>query len=97
MVTSLAHTFAEIFLAQGIAVGLGLGILYVPAVSCVMQWFKTKRATANGILASGSSVGAMVFPIILNYLGVKGVVSFAWAVRISVNRLVSSRRECTVD
>jgi MFS family permease len=60
--TSLCKEFWQIFLAQGVAGGLGLGLLFLPAISTIPQWFKRRRALATGIVVSGSSIGGVVFP-----------------------------------
>ncbi|KAJ7924039.1 MFS general substrate transporter [Mycena leptocephala] len=56
----------QIFLAQGIGAGLGAGIVYVPSVAVVSHYFKKRRALAMSIVASGSSFGAVIHPIMLN-------------------------------
>ncbi|KAH9913467.1 MFS general substrate transporter [Epithele typhae] len=69
---SLAHegSFYQILLAQGIGAGLGGGLLYVPSMSAVSARFGPSagraRATALTIVAAGSSVGAVVHPVMLN-------------------------------
>lgn len=56
MMTSLASRYWEIFLAQGLCVGLGLGCLYVPSVAIVSTYFSTKRALAVGLTSAGGSL-----------------------------------------
>ncbi|KAF3402236.1 Riboflavin transporter MCH5 [Talaromyces pinophilus] len=79
MMTSLGTKYYQIFLAQGLCVGLGSGCLFTPAISLVGTYFSTRRALATGIAASGSSVGGVIFPIIIRRLIV--TVGFPWAVR----------------
>ena len=57
MMTSLCTRYWEVMLAQGICIGLGSGCLFVPSVAILPQYFTTKKAFANGIAASGSSLG----------------------------------------
>jgi len=57
MMTSLCTQYWEVMLAQGICVGLGSGCLFIPSVAILPQYFTTKKAFANGIAASGSSLG----------------------------------------
>jgi MFS family permease len=45
--------------------GLGLGLMFIPAVSVVAHHFRKRRAMAMGIVVSGSSCGGIVFPIML--------------------------------
>ncbi|KAJ7290034.1 MFS general substrate transporter [Mycena rebaudengoi] len=56
----------QIFLAQGIGVGLGAGIVYIPSVAVVSHYFHKRRAIAMSVVASGSSFGAVIHPIMLN-------------------------------
>ncbi|PTB44629.1 hypothetical protein M441DRAFT_66370 [Trichoderma asperellum CBS 433.97] len=68
-----------IMLAQGICVGIGAGFLFVPSVALLPQYFHKRRALANGIAASGSSIGGVLFPIMFRQLEVK--IGFPWATR----------------
>lgn len=79
MMTSLATEYYQILLAQGFCVGLGGGISYIPALAIVSTRFTTKRPLAIGCGAIGSSVGAVVFPILFRQLQPR--LGFPWAVR----------------
>jgi MFS family permease len=54
---SLAKTYWQVFLAQGICMGLGAGLLYVPSIALIGFSFSRKRALAQGIVTSGIAVG----------------------------------------
>jgi MFS family permease len=58
MMTSLCSTYWQVFLAQGVTVGLGFGCLFLPSVAIVSQYFTTKKSFAFGIASTGSSIGA---------------------------------------
>lgn len=73
--------FPQNFLAQGIGHGLGAGMMYVPSLAIISQYFLRKRALAMSIVAAGSSMGAIIHPIMLNNLFVK--IGFGNAVRAS--------------
>ncbi|KAJ5106276.1 hypothetical protein N7456_002951 [Penicillium angulare] len=79
MMTSLATEYWQLILAQGICVGLGAGCLFVPSVAILPQYFREKRGFANGLAASGSSIGGVVYPIMFDQL--QKQVGFAWATR----------------
>ncbi|KAL7950542.1 major facilitator superfamily domain-containing protein [Trichoderma barbatum] len=79
MMTSLSTKYYQIMLAQGICVGIGAGFLFVPSVALLPQYFKNRRALANGIAASGSSIGGVLFPIMFHQL--EGKIGFPWATR----------------
>lgn len=80
MMTSISKEYYQFFLSQGVAFGLGLCPLFLPAVTVVPHWFKRRRALALGIGAAGSSIGGVIYPITLNKL--IPMVGFGWAVRI---------------
>lgn len=57
MMTSLANSYYQILLAQGICVGLGVGCLFLPSLAIVATYFTSKRALMTGITAAGGSIG----------------------------------------
>jgi MFS family permease len=81
MMTSLATKYYELILAQGVVFGIGFGLLFFPSMSATATHFMKYRATALGVAVAGSSVGGVVFPIMLQQLF--HIVGFGWAVRIS--------------
>lgn len=44
----------KVYLAQGLGVGLGSGITYIPSISILSHYFRRRRALALGIVASVS-------------------------------------------
>ncbi|KAL4925175.1 MCT family MFS transporter [Aspergillus undulatus] len=79
MMTSISSEFWHFILAQGICIGLACGTLFVPAIAILPQYFRQKRGLANGIAATGSSIGGVIYPIMFNELQQK--VGFEWATR----------------
>ncbi|KAG8161303.1 hypothetical protein KVR01_009567 [Diaporthe batatas] len=65
---SFAREYWQIFLAQSLCFGLGAAGIFVPGLVATSQYFKTKRALAVGVVASGSSAGGVIFPILLAQL-----------------------------
>ncbi|KAF8625318.1 hypothetical protein AX15_005448 [Amanita polypyramis BW_CC] len=67
---SLAHEgqFYQVFLSQGLGMGLGTGFVFTPVSAIVSLHFKKRRGLAYGIVLTGVSLGSTVFPIILNHL-----------------------------
>lgn len=55
--------------------------MYVPSLAVLSHYFLRRRALAMSIVAAGSSLGAVIHPIMLNNLFTK--IGFANAVRAS--------------
>ncbi|KAF8229643.1 MFS general substrate transporter [Tricholoma matsutake] len=98
---SLAHIqkYYQLFLAQGIGMGLGAGLIYLPVVAVQAHHWRRRTALAMGITVTGmpivkychgvetysrqgSSIGGIVYPIILNNF-FNNSVGFAWGIRAS--------------
>ncbi|KZP00827.1 MFS general substrate transporter [Calocera viscosa TUFC12733] len=71
--------YYQVFLAQAVGQGLGLGIIYLPSLAVIGHHFKKRRNTAMGLSVSGSSLGGIIFPILLN--NVFEQRGFKWGVR----------------
>lgn len=59
MMLSLCTEYWQVFLAQGLVVGFGGGLIYIPAIALVTTQFTTKRPIAVGLASSGSSIGTV--------------------------------------
>ncbi|PCH01973.1 Major facilitator superfamily domain, general substrate transporter [Penicillium occitanis (nom. inval.)] len=79
MMTSLGKEYWQLVLAQGICVGIGSGCFLVSAFTIVGTYFSTRRSYAMGWTATGSSIGGIIYPIVVRRLIVQ--VGFPWAVR----------------
>ncbi|KAG0645050.1 Aspyridones efflux apdF [Hyphodiscus hymeniophilus] len=85
MMTSICKEYWQFILAQGLTVGVGAGCLLLPSVAVMPAYFKTRRALATGIGASGSSIGlchsrGIIYPIVFHRL--QPVIGFGWATRV---------------
>ncbi|EAU86708.2 hypothetical protein CC1G_06469 [Coprinopsis cinerea okayama7 len=77
---SQPHHYYQNFLAQGLGMGLGMGLMFIPALTMTSHYFRRKRSLAMGVVVSGSSIGACIYPVLLNNLfGRKS--GFGWGVR----------------
>lgn len=65
---SWAQTLAQVYLAYGLGVGLGVGAAYVPVVGAVQRWFVRRRGFASGLAAGGIGVGTLVMPPLASWL-----------------------------
>lgn len=79
MMTSLSKQYYQILLAQGVCSSLGASAVFYSAMSSVGTWFFKNRAAAFGIMASGSSLGGVIFPIMVSKLIPR--VGFPWTMR----------------
>lgn len=77
--TSLATEYWQIFLAQGVCTGIGLGLMYMPTVTILASYFKERRALALAISSAGTGTGSIIFPAVVQYLIPR--IGFPWAVR----------------
>lgn len=81
MMTSLATTYWQIFLAQGLVAGLGGSFVFFASIAPIPTWFYRRRCLALGIASTGSSIGGVIFPIMLRKIIPS--IGFGWAIRIS--------------
>ncbi|KAH9942699.1 MFS general substrate transporter [Amylocystis lapponica] len=72
--------YYQLILSQGIGAGLGSGLLVVPSLSVQAHHWKKRRALAMGLAFTGSAVGGVIYPIMLNRL-FDGGAGFQWGVR----------------
>ncbi|KAI0547590.1 MFS general substrate transporter [Xylaria curta] len=78
-VTSISTQYYQFLLAQGIVVGLGMGILYMPSLSVPSSYFTVKKPLAVAIVASGAGSGGLVYPVMIQQLLPR--VGFGWTIR----------------
>jgi MFS family permease len=79
---SLCTAYWQIFLAQGLCMGLGNGFAFVASLSVVSSYFGKTRAFALGIASSGAAVGGLVYPTVIDQLLNRGRLGFPWTVRV---------------
>ncbi|KAI1106699.1 monocarboxylate permease-like protein [Jackrogersella minutella] len=81
MMISISKEYYQIFLSQSIVSGIGTSFIFYPTLAAAGSWFKKHRALAYGIMVSGSSMGGVVLPIMVQHLIAD--VGFGWAIRIT--------------
>ncbi|KAL7781390.1 hypothetical protein V8C43DRAFT_319824 [Trichoderma afarasin] len=79
MMTSLSKEYYQFFLAQAIVSAVGSSAVFNACMSSIVSWFLRRRAAAYGVMVSGSSVGGVVLPIMMNKLIIK--IGFPWMMR----------------
>jgi len=60
LLSSLATSIWHVYLAYGLALGLGVACSFVPSVATVGQWFERRRGLAIGVAVAGTGVGSLV-------------------------------------
>lgn len=78
--TSVSRTYWQLMLTQGVLMGLGNGLLYLPGLALVSRSFKRNRAIAMGIATCGAPVGGIIYTLVFEQLISK--LSFGWTVRV---------------
>jgi MFS family permease len=77
--TSVCTKYWQLFLSQGVCMGIGNGLQFCPTVAILAHYFTKHRSVAIGIAASGTASGGMVFPAIVKAM--LPTVGFGWTVR----------------
>jgi MFS family permease len=62
LMASVSTKHWQLLVSQGICVGIGSGLLYVPSVSVPAQYFSSHVMLATGLVATGSSMGTSRSP-----------------------------------
>jgi MFS family permease len=62
--TSFASSIATVYLSYGVVIGIGIALVYTPAIACVQPWFTRRRGLAAGIASAGIGAGTLVVPLI---------------------------------
>ncbi len=68
MVLSVCSDYWSLFLVQGVGLGVGFGLVFNLAINCPSHYFARRRGLALGVVASGSSTGGIIFPIMVTRL-----------------------------
>ena len=79
MMASISSKYYQFILSQGICSPFGASMIFYPAMSATGTWFHKNRAWAFGVMAAGSSLGGVIFPIMVERLVASA--GFGWAMR----------------
>ena len=82
MMISLCHKFYQFLLTQGVLLGISMALATWPMLALVGQYIKVKRAAAMGIVLAGSSLGGVIWPIVIDRLLKNPKIGFPWTMRI---------------
>ncbi|KAH8649808.1 major facilitator superfamily domain-containing protein [Xylariales sp. PMI_506] len=79
MMASLSTEYYQFLLSQGVCSAIGVSAIFQPALNTIVSWFNKKRGLAYGLLATGSSLGGIVFPVML--IRLINTIGYPWAIR----------------
>lgn len=65
---AFADSLSMLYLAYGLLVGIGTGMVNGCTISCAVKFFPDKRGFAGGTVTAFLGVGAACLPFIINYL-----------------------------
>uniref|UniRef100_A0A224YTN2 Integral to membrane n=1 Tax=Rhipicephalus zambeziensis TaxID=60191 RepID=A0A224YTN2_9ACAR len=74
LLSTIVQDVGSLMVTFGLMAGVGFGLIYLPAIVSVNQYFSKKRALATGIAVCGSGMGAFVFAPFCQYL----LTIFSW-------------------
>lgn len=57
-----------LYITLGVCAGVGYGFVFAPVSTIISYYFVKHRALANGIMVSGSGIGALTHPFIYRFL-----------------------------
>ncbi|KAG1302008.1 hypothetical protein G6F64_011304 [Rhizopus arrhizus] len=77
---SLSSQIWHLYLSQGILFGLGASCVYMAMMGVAPQWFNRRRGLALGMVASGSGIGGLVIPNIMN--SINSSLGPGWTYRV---------------
>jgi MFS family permease len=62
---SRATSLMGVYWSYGVGVGLGVALVYTPAIGCVQPWFTARRGLAAGIASAGIGLGTLATPLLV--------------------------------
>lgn len=81
LLTSACKKYYQFLLCQGILLGISSGLIYAPAVAVVGHYFHRKRPMVLAIASTGSTLGGIIFPVMLTRLLNHSSLGFGWTQR----------------
>ncbi|PYH43011.1 MCT family MFS transporter [Aspergillus saccharolyticus JOP 1030-1] len=81
ILASFSKTLWQFALTQGLLLGVGCCLAYVPTMSVAPTWFSARRGLAMGVIISGTGIGGMMWPPVLRAM--ISHIGFRNALRVS--------------
>ncbi|WWC61154.1 uncharacterized protein I303_103733 [Kwoniella dejecticola CBS 10117] len=77
---SLCTRYYQIFLCHTTLIPVGMNFMFIAPLGVIGQWFSKKRGLAFGTIATGASIGAIVWPLI--WANCPQRIGFGWTMRL---------------
>jgi MFS family permease len=61
---SAAMSMTQLVAAYGLGLGVGIALVYTPAIGCVQPWFTRRRGLAAGLASAGIGAGTLAMPLL---------------------------------
>ena len=66
--SAMAPSVVFLYFTAGVLLGLGLGIIYLPRLDCITQYFDKRRPFVTGVAICGSGIGTFIFAPLTDHL-----------------------------
>ncbi|KAI2897888.1 hypothetical protein CBS147343_5201 [Aspergillus niger] len=76
----LCTEYYQFILSLSILNGIGSSFLFTPAMGTISHWFNAKRGLASGFAFTGSGLGGVIFPLMLQSLIPR--LGWGWSMRL---------------
>ncbi|KAK6457962.1 monocarboxylate transporter [Scheffersomyces xylosifermentans] len=81
ILSSFATQIWQLYLTQGVMVGVSFSLIFLPATLVLPTWFDKRRATAMGICVAGAGLGGLIFSLSVNRV-IQQTGDQRWALRM---------------
>ncbi|KAF8520753.1 major facilitator superfamily domain-containing protein [Hysterangium stoloniferum] len=89
VMAGFCRTVPTLVVTQGVVVGIGAGMLYIPASIGPVQWFLKRRSFAIGLSSAGAGIGGIFWSfftrVIISKLGYQRALWLSGAVSAGIN------------
>jgi predicted MFS family arabinose efflux permease len=58
----------QLYLCEGVILGIAMSSLYAPVLSVVARWFSARRASMTGVVLTGMGIGQLAAPMVVSRL-----------------------------
>ncbi|PGH23841.1 hypothetical protein AJ80_02089 [Polytolypa hystricis UAMH7299] len=80
LLASFCKQWWQLFAVQGVMVGVAMGLVFSSGIMVISSYFASNLGIATGIAAAGSSIGGILFPLVVKHAVTE--IGFGWTMRI---------------